>query len=362
MGSTQDSIKVPDEFKSFIGAFLKEQGPDPWAFEMQAVPADGSRRSFWRVTHRRSDISFIAMANQPQDEQTKRENVAYLMIGRHLHEKHLPIPQIHVSDLNKGWFILQDFGKENLQQVAASCADRVPLYEQVAAVLFQLQIEGAEGFQPCWTCQTEKYDHTVMRRHEADYFRDAFLCRYLGLKREWPELEHSLNHIAGNASCVEDGFFLHRDFQSRNLMVHGGAIGILDWQGGRLGPLGYDLASLLFDPYVSLTMRERERVCERYTGLLSDRFPQSVTAFRKSFPYLALQRHLQILGAFSFLSRVRKRAHFEAYIFPALVSLRSLLGAVKEEGLSPLTDLVEAIHDSMAKAQRKELKAPNSQQ
>lgn len=362
MKEPQNSTNATDEFKSFIGFFLKERGDDPGPFELNPVQADGSKRSFWRVVSRLSDLTFIAMANEPLDELTRRENFSYLMIGRHLKNRHLPLPRIYASDLDRGWFIMQDFGKVNLQEVAASCGDKVPLYRRVVDILFRLQVEGSKGFQPSWTCQTERYDWTVMRRYEADYFREAFLGDYLGLKKEWLELESPLNHLAGEASRSEDCFFLHRDFQSRNIMVQGETIGIVDWQGGRLGPLAYDLASLIIDPYAGLTTQERDLVYKEYTGLLSESFPERVNAFKRSFPYLALQRNLQILGAFSFLSRVRKRTHFEQYIFPALVSLRGLLDAAKDEALSPLTELVASIHDAMAEAHRERLVVQGSQQ
>ena len=95
------------------------------------------------------------------------------------------------------------------------------------------------------------------------FFRVAFLCRYLGLKRKWPELERPFNHLAEMASSAEGNFFIHRDFQSRNILVSQGRIGVIDWQGGRLGPLEYDLASLLIDPYVSIPHPVRDKIFQR---------------------------------------------------------------------------------------------------
>ena len=141
-------------------------------------------------------------------------------------------------------------------------------------------------------------------------------------------------------------FFLHRDFQSRNIMIAGKKIGILDWQGGRLGPLAYDLASLLIDPYTNLPVPEKEEIYNAYHQLLRRERPQGLASFEKSFPYLAIQRNLQILGAFSFLSRVRGKTYFEDYIPGALQSLRHLLEEVKDGNLSSLRDLVSSLPDS----------------
>jgi N-acetylmuramate 1-kinase len=342
MNNSINSSSPGEEFTSFVRFFLTGQGVAPAAFDLRAVPADGSMRRFWRVLPKGSERTFIAVMNEPVDVPAGRENFAYLMIGRHLRGRGLPIPQIHASDIDRGWFIVEDLGSVNLQDVASFNKDRMPFYERVVEVLFRLQTEGAKGFMPSWTCQTEKYDLTVMRRYESEYFKEAFLHTYLGMKREWPELELPLDHLAAKASLAEAGFFLHRDFQSRNIMVLEERIGILDWQGGRLGPLGYDLASLLIDPYANLSREEKTMVYGKYLELLSERFPEKVEAFKKSFPYLALQRNLQILGAFSFLSRVREKKHFERYIVPAVVTLRDLLMDLEDERLSQLTELIEA--------------------
>jgi len=350
MNNPKNASNQEEEFKSFIRLSLKEEGCAAAIFDLQDVPADGSRRRFRRILPHGSGRTFIAVMNEPLDALAARENLAYLMIGRHLQKKGLPLPEIHASNLEKGWFMIEDFGSLNLQDAAASTVNRISLYESVVEVLFRLQIEGAVGFNPSWTCQTEKYDKTVMGRYEADYFKDAFLCTYLGMKKEWPELESPLNHLAEKASLARARFFLHRDFQSRNIMVRGEKIGIVDWQGGRLGPPGYDFASLLIDPYTGLTREEKTLIYKKYLELFSERFPEEVDSFCASYPYLALQRNLQILGAFSFLSRVRKRKHFETYIAPALVTLHDLLMDLRDEKLSALTELVTALHDEIAEA------------
>jgi len=332
-----------------VSLFLKERGLRA-DFTSTLLASDGSTRVFRRITPVGSPVTFVLMENPPVEDSAKRENFAYLMIGRHLHGKGLPLPQIHASFMEKGWFIMEDFGATSLQDRAASGEDRVPLYERVVEVLFHLQVEGAKGFSPSWTSQTEKYDAFVMRRYEADYFRDAFLCDYLGMKREWPELEPPFIHLAEKASLAESRFFLHRDFQSRNIMAMNDRIGVIDWQGGRLGPLGYDLASLLIDPYARLSEEERGRIYRRYVALLEESLPETVESFHRSFPYLALQRNLQILGAFSFLSQVRQKIHFRPYIAPALNSLRQLLAALNDEALSPLRDLALSLEDPSADA------------
>lgn len=330
---------------SGLTAFVREFLGEPGVFS--PIAGDGSKRIFWRVGDPRSDLTYIAMENAPIDDFSKRENAAYLNIGRHLRNKGLPLPEIYRFDLGKGWFIMEDFGDVNLQTACERVKERVPLYAPVVETLFVQQTRGSEGFDTEWTCQTETYDREVMRRYEVEYFKEAFLGTYLGFRKGWPGLESSFEHLIEEASKAENRFFLHRDFQSRNIMITGEKIGILDWQGGRLGPLAYDLASLLIDPYTKLPDLEKEEIYSTYLQLLRQKEPDRVASFEKSFPYLAVQRNLQILGAFSFLSRVRGKTYFEEYIPGAVKSLQHLLETVKEANLSGLRDLVNSLSDSL---------------
>jgi aminoglycoside/choline kinase family phosphotransferase len=334
----------PDpELSEFIATFLKDVGLPAEDIQFHPLPSDGSKRLFWRLSPPKTLTSFVAMENAPTDDFSRRENLAYLMIGRHLLQKDLPVPEIHRFDLTNGWFILDDLGDASLQESASLKENRVSIYERVIEILFRLQTEGGEGFNTEWCCQTERYDQYVMQQYEANYFRDAFLYKYLGLKKDWPELEAPFNHLAETASRADDHYFLHRDFQSRNIMVKDGKIGILDWQGGRLGPLAYDLASLLIDPYMGLNLRERDELFRHYVRFLRKYQSRIVEPFKKYFPYLAVQRNLQILGAFSFLSKVQGKPYFEDYIFPALKSLQHLLEDLKDPQLSPLEETVNSL-------------------
>jgi len=331
------------DLKNAIVGFLKQRDQATEDLSFQRLPGDGSRRIFWRITSQRSNISLIAMANPPSDDAARRENLAYFMIGRHLRSKGAPLPEILRHNLEKGWFIMEDMGHMNLQDVVSSGDDQLPVYEKVLDHLFQLQIEGAAGFDPTWCCQTERYDRTVMLKYEAYYFRDAFLGCYLGLKAAWPELEAAFSHLAEKASRAGCGFFLHRDFQSRNIMFSKGNVGIIDWQGGRLGPLGYDLASLIIDPYTRLSPGQKIEVYQRYLALIKEHNPAWVESFEKYYPYLAIQRNLQILGAFSYLTKVMNKTYFEVYIPEGLRTLDGLLHHVHDKEISRLRDLISGL-------------------
>ena len=327
----------------FVTAFLANHGLSPGEYGHFPLTGDGSNRRFSRISSSHSDRSFILMENPPIHELKKNENRAYLMIGRHLFKKGIPLPEIYCHDLNHGWFILEDLGNENLQNRAKFTRNRIYLYEKAVDILFRLQIEGARGFDTRWCYQTAAYDEYVMRHYEAEYFRDSFLINYLGMRKNWTELESAFDYLISIALMAKNHHFLHRDFQSRNIMIQDNRIGVIDWQGGRLGPLSYDLASLLIDPYVGLSAKEKNGLFQQYLSLLKGHKTEWVEPFQRYFPYIAVQRNLQILGAYSFLTKTQGKSHFEKYIPPAIKSLQDLIDELADPKLSPLHDLTRSL-------------------
>jgi len=324
--------------EEFVRTYLDEISLAYSAFAWERVPADGSRRIFYRVSS--DQISYIVMANPPGDENIKRENYSYVKIGSHFHGKGIQVPAIYRYDLDHGFFIMEDLGRRNLQEVALSSDDHTELYKTAIELLIQIQLVGREGFDPGWCYHTQTYDRVLMERSESDYFRAYFLQGLLGLKEDLSCLTPCFEHLSYYASLAENDFVLHRDFQSRNLIVSGDRIGVVDWQGARLGPLQYDLASLLIDPYVGLREDDRMALYNYYVETLEQRLPGSAAAFTRYYPYLALQRNLQILGAFSYLGEVQGKRYFLEYVQPALGSLRKLLEECDESELFPLRNLV----------------------
>ncbi len=319
--------------------FLRRQGLARHAATITPLRGDASVRRFWRV--QTTSQRYVLVANPPGKPGAGRENLAYLEIGRHLRNQGVPVPRLHAWDLSVGCFLVEDFGDLTLQQAVRSRGEPAALYHQVIDHLVRMQIHGARRFDPGWCCQTSRYDSRVMRRFEADYFRQAFLGRYLGLKQSWPELEPAFAYLRCQASRAEPIFFLHRDFQSRNIMIRQTGPGFLDWQGARLGPLGYDLASLLIDPYTALSPEQQAAYYAHYVECLHRSRADALPALERTYPYLAIQRNLQILGAFAFLSKVRGKGVFESYIPPAVRSLRDLLARTAERPLHLLRRLAE---------------------
>jgi N-acetylmuramate 1-kinase len=310
--------------------------------EARPLAGDGSDRRFFRVF---GEPGLVLLYHpQPPGPQVS-ENDAYFFIGRHLRAKGVPVPEILAYCREEGWMLLEDVGDLSLAQAVAAAPGRaeiLALYRQALEILAHQQVEGSQDFNPAWCFDTPAVTRPFLLERECRYFVRDFVQGYLGLEIEEGELAPEFARLLEGARPEESPFFLHRDFQSKNLFVQGSQIRVLDFQGGRLGPLGYDPAALLIDPYVDLKPAWQEELLEIYLGLVSQYLPVDPRDFRERYHHLALCRNLQILGAFGFLTRVKGKPQFAGYIPPALAGLRRRLSA-RPRAFPRLLTLVEKI-------------------
>ncbi len=264
----------------------------------------------------------------PRDQRGVTENDSFFYIAEHLRSKGIPVPTIYAYDKEEGYFLLEDLGALHLQaeimRVRGDQQRAKEIYQGVIDLLTLIQVEGRKGFDPSRT-HNPPYDQGFMLAWESGYFHAAFLIGYLGLSLPVEELRDELGALAQEAAKAQGGFFLYRDFQSRNIMVRDGGLGFLDFQGARLGPLQYDLASLLLDPYVELDEGIQEELMSYYLRRIQEQIPLDVRGFQELYPLIALHRTMQVLGAFAFLIRGRGKEFYLKYIPPALGNLRTLL-------------------------------------
>ena len=214
------------------------------------------------------------------------------------------------------------------------------LYLGVVEVLVHMQVEGVEGFKHEWCYDTAVYDREVMIKKESEYFLNSFWYNLLD-GEVCSGIEEEFEEIALQANTGINGYFLHRDFQCRNIMMVNEEVRIIDFQAGRLGPPGYDLASLLIDPYSNLSEEVKEKLLQRYLGILGSYFNFNEREFNRQYLYLSLQRNLQILGAFSFLYKKRDKPFFKKFIIPSLQILRRSLSEHEMKPYVRLKDIAE---------------------
>lgn len=305
-------------------AFVLEAWPWPGAkkevFAFEPLAGDGSDRRFIRV-RAGGQTALLVIGPDPA------ENRSYAEIGRHLWLLERTGPEFYRTDLERGLFLIEDLGDLSLHQAArqAAAADLARLYGRVIGLMAGLHGRGLRGFDPDWCFQTPRYDRELILARETGYFEREFLEGYMGRSPVAGNLAGEFEDLARGALEGGPMVLMHRDFQSRNVMLLEGRPRLIDFQGARLGPAGYDLASLLYDPYVDLTEALRWDLLDRYLAEREAAVSFDRHAFLASYPFLAVCRLLQALGAYGFLTRQKNKPHFARYIPAALRALNRLL-------------------------------------
>jgi N-acetylmuramate 1-kinase len=340
---------------SVIHALLRDAGiagTRGHALDIITLAGDGSSRKFWRIMDGGQSLC-LAVAPPSPDAQGLAEAKAARAIGLHLLKQGVRLPEQYGWNEECGVLLFEDLGDKKLheyvlkQQESEDWIARVrSCYIHVVKGLAGMQVHGAKDFEPDWCCDTPYYDKRVMLERESEYFLGAFWQDFLG-KKEPSGLREEFVQLADKAALIPATYFLHRDFQSRNIMLHHDEPCFIDFQGGRLGPLGYDLASLLIDPYVALPYDFQEELLELYLDKLEELIVVDRRKFVEEYLLLGLQRNLQIVGAFAFLTKQRKKIFFEQFLRPAIASLNALLDCELFSGMTILRQTVSSAVKSL---------------
>ncbi|MEJ2455602.1 MAG: phosphotransferase [Candidatus Thiodiazotropha sp.] len=268
----------------------------PMIGEYQIEPASGdaSFRRYFRVTT--GDCSYIAMDAPPEKEALE----PFLKVARSFEAIGLNVPHIHAEEHAKGFLLLGDLGSVlYLDRLDADTVER--LYGDALGALVTIQACGPREGLPA-------YDRALLMR-EMELFREWLVGRELSLSLSPDEhgmLDTTFTALADNA-LQQPQVCVHRDFHSRNLMVtpsHNP--GILDFQDAVIGPVTYDLVSLLRDCYISWPDQQVEAWVQGYfelavqSGVLHDEHEHQ---FQSWFDLMGVQRHLKASGIFARLNR-----------------------------------------------------------
>jgi aminoglycoside/choline kinase family phosphotransferase/GTP:adenosylcobinamide-phosphate guanylyltransferase len=301
------------------------EGAPETTFRVQPIAGDGSDRKWSRWSA--AGGSMILADHGLRVAAGTAEVDAFIAIGRHLRARGVPVPAIYFADPFAGVVFLEDLGDTSLQAAVQALPSREQVkaaYRTVIDAVMHMAVEGVRGFDSAWTYQTPAYTREVILERECLYFRDAFLVGYAGLEIA-EDFGDEFSRIADGALEGAQLGFMHRDLQSRNVMLQDGRWYFIDFQGGRLGPLQYDLAALLIDPYVGLAPEEQDELLDYAMQALARRRPVDPVNFRRIYAHCALSRNLQALGAFGFLSSVKGKPQFARHIPAALRGLEARL-------------------------------------
>jgi aminoglycoside/choline kinase family phosphotransferase len=295
--------------------------------EIKIIPIEkgGSDRKFYRVRCSSEQSLILVKYNLEREE-----NRHYVEIAQFLETHDIHAPRIYYHDVDEGLIWLEDLGERDLfgyrdeswfvrRAFYDSALDEVrKLHQLPESVCIEMRQHLPAEF------------NAALYLWEQNYFFENCLGRYFKIEPATiddlvalPALRDIAEKLAGLPRVL-----VHRDFQSQNILLRNGQAYLIDFQGMRPGLAQYDLASLLYDPYVALTQVERDELLEHYCGGLP------AADFLETLRLCAMQRLMQAVGAYGFLGLVKDYKDFLQHIPTAVQSLRQVVGKI--DGLESL--------------------------
>ncbi|HSH39331.1 MAG TPA: phosphotransferase [Chthoniobacterales bacterium] len=294
--------------------------------DIAPIEKGGSDRKFYRVRSNAEHSLILVKYNLEREE-----NRLYVEVAEFLATNGIRAPRVYFHDAAEGLIWIEDLGETDLWSYRnEDWVARRALYDSAleeVAKLHSLPDEAADGirkdFPPAFDA--------ALYAWEQQYFFENCLGRHFGIDESTraelaalPVLQEIPSRLAALPRVL-----VHRDFQSQNIIVRNGNAYLIDFQGMRPGLAEYDLASLLYDPYVTLTTKEREQLFGDYCAAresIGSPVPHQCSELLR---LCALQRLMQALGAYGFLGLVKGNKAFLAHIPAALASLRGIVAELQ---------------------------------
>jgi aminoglycoside/choline kinase family phosphotransferase len=296
------------------------------------IEKGGSGRLFVRVVREDSGESLIAMHYNLD----RADNARFACVTDFLNRHAIPAPRIleRRIDLNLLW--VEDLGALDLGNLAGSdwASSRLPAYQSALRAVFPLH-RLYESTAPEDLPELEKPFDAPLYEWEQNYFLTHFVERFVSAEKAAQLRSDRAFAALRDELATLPRALVHRDFQSTNVMLRDGGSYLIDYQGLRWGLPEYDLASMIYDPYSEFTPTETDDLIAFYFSLKEEAGDsESRAAFEKRLTQCAMQRLMQALGAYGFLSEVKGKTEFLAHIPTAKKRLLAL--SRKEGGLPGL--------------------------
>jgi len=294
-------------------------------FEM--LPPSGSYRQYCRMQNKNRSV--IGAVNTDV-----KENTAFLSFSNHFKTNGLPVPEVFAvsSDLKK--YLQEDLGDTTLFRFLSTTREKegfseniISEYKKVLKVLPKIQVIAGKDIDYSVCYPRAAFDKQSMM-WDLNYFKYYFL-KLAKIHFDEQALEDDFQLFSNFLLSANSGFFLYRDFQSRNVMLKDGDVYFIDYQGGRQGALQYDLASLLYDGKADIPQSVRTQLFDYYLGELKKYMTVDEEKFTVFFKGFVLIRIMQAMGAYGFRGFYEKKEHFLKSIPFALKNLEYILKDIK---------------------------------
>lgn len=288
------------------------------------LPQSGSNRRYFRITA--GVDSCIGVEGV-----SPAENKAFVFIARHFAKQGLPVPRVFACADDFSCYLQEDLGSVALFDVLAGSRTtgaysekEKELLRATMALLPDVQFRGAQNFDFSICYPQPAFDHRMVA-FDLNYFKYCFL-KPAGLEFDEVALQDDFDRFARLLLADDFSTFMYRDFQARNVMLKNGENPyLIDFQGGRCGPIYYDVASFLWQAKAGYPPALRDELIDVYLQKLSEYQTVDRDYFLKRLRYFVLFRTLQVLGAYGFRGLVEHKAHFLQSVPFAMNNLRDLL-------------------------------------
>ena len=286
------------------------------------LPSSGSNRRYFRLL---GNPTLIGVSGTSVEE-----NRAFLYMAQHFKKKGLPVPTVYYRSADDRFYLQEDLGNtllfdaiEKGRKSSVFDEEERQLLKQTITLLPDIQFIGADGFDfsHCYP-QPEFNRRSIL--WDLNYFKYCFL-KATGLEYQEDRLEDDYQKMADVLLRSTSATFMYRDFQSRNVMVRDGKPWLIDFQGGRKGPVYYDVASFLWQAKANYPKELREELLDDYLHALQRYQPMDEKYFHSQLRHFVLFRTLQVLGAYGFRGYFEKKPHFIQSVPFAIENLRGLL-------------------------------------
>ena len=299
------------------------------ATDITELSSSGSNRRYFRLS---GSVSLIGVSGTSIEE-----NNAFIYMAAHFREKRLPVPQVYCWSVDKSFYLQEDLGDTLLFQAIEkgrkSCffdETEKSLLHKTITLLPTLQFKGAEGFDFSQCYPLPEFNRRSIL-WDLNYFKYCFL-KATGMEFQENRLEDDFTKFADILLSTENETFMYRDFQSRNVMVCDGKPYFIDFQGGRKGPVYYDVASFLWQAKAQYSDELREELLQVYLDALRRLTSVDEENFRAQLRHFVIFRTMQVLGAYGFRGYFEKKPHFMQSVPFAIDNLRRILadGVIEE--------------------------------
>lgn len=341
MSNNDPTTCSPSLFETLDAAGAAEltRGRLGWSgpLDVECLEKGGSDRRFYRVRGAAGSVILAVYSDG------REENRHYVALGAFLAKAGVPVPLVHRHDAHDGLIWMGDLGEDDLwSQRGRPWGERRFFYRaalDAVALMHTVATRAAADGCP----RLEKVFDADLYLWEQGYFFDNCLRGFFGLESGEVEELRALPALLGAAESLGGlpRVLVHRDFQSQNIMVRDGRAWLIDFQGMRFGLPQYDVASLLFDPYVSLSASGRAEMAAYHKRVFLEGGGVVDDGYDEVLAWCAVQRLMQALGAYGFLGLVKGRRDFLAHIPAALASLREVASGLA--GLHPLVQKLDQL-------------------